>query len=111
MSISQYWVGQIPALPLVIDVQDSKGNAINLLNYTTFTVNLLGSDNEEVDLDGSTLETAGADSGRFVFRWPTGRSVFENSGDYLLQLEMDGDGVKDFTTVHDIKVHKFGGVK
>lgn len=109
MAISQYWVGQIPARPIAIDVRDSDGRAVNLSSYSDFKVNVLGSDNEEVDLDGSVLTTSGASSGRFVFRWPTARSVFDKSGEYVLQLELTGPGVKDFTTEHNIKVRKFGG--
>lgn len=110
MAISQYWVGQIPARPIAIDVRDADGRPVNLSAYTDFQVHVLGSDNEDVDLTGSTLSTSGAAEGRFVFRWPTGRSVFTKSGEYLLQLELGGSGVKDFTTEHHIKVRRLGGV-
>lgn len=109
MNISQYWVGQIPAEPMAIDVRNSMGEPLNLLGYTAFQVKVLDPDNDEVDLTDSTLSTAQIASGRFVFRWPVGRSVFDEPGDYLLQLELDGDGVKDFTTVHHIKVRRLGG--
>lgn len=109
MAISTYWVGQIPARPIAIDVRDSEGRPANLSSYTGFKVIVLGSDNEEIDVTGSTLNTAQAVTGRLVFRWPTGRSVFEKSGRYLLQLQLEGDGVKDFTTEHDIKVKRLGG--
>lgn len=110
MSISQYWVGQIPARPIAIDVRDSDGRAINLSSYTGFNVIVLGSDNEEIDLTGSTLSTSQAANGRFVFRWPTDRSVFEKSGQYLLQLELTGPGARDFTSEHNIKVRRLGGI-
>lgn len=109
MAISQYWVGQIPARPIAIDVRDSEGRAVNLSSYTDFNVIVLGSDNEEVDLTGSTLTTSGADTGRFVFRWPSDRSVFNKAGQYLLQLELSGPGARDFTTEHNIKVRRLGG--
>lgn len=110
MAISQYWTGQMPARPIAIDVRDSDGRAVNLSSYTQFNVRVLGSDNEEVDLEGSSLITSQAAAGRFVFRWPTGRSVFDKAGEYLLQLELAGTGVRDFTSTHTIKVRKFGGV-
>ena len=109
MAISQYWVGQIPSKPIAIDVRDSDGYPVNLSAYTDFRIQVLGSDNEEVDLTGSSLTTSGAADGRFVFRWPVGRSVFNKPGEYLLQLEIDGAGTKDFTTVHSIKVRRLGG--
>lgn len=109
MAISQYWVGQIPSRPIAIDVRGSDGRSINLSSYTDFRVIVLGSDNEEIDITGSSLSTAGAGTGRFVFRWPEGRSCFEKAGDYLLQLELSGGGYKDYTTEHNIKVRRLGG--
>lgn len=109
MSISQYWVGQIPSRPIAIDVRGSDGRAVNLASYTDYRVIVIGSDNEELDITGSTLNTAGAANGRFVFRWPEGRSVFNKAGEYLLQLELSGGGYKDYTTEHNIKVRRLGG--
>lgn len=110
MSISQYWVGQIPAKPIPFVVRDSDGRQLNLTNYTDFNVKLIGSDNEEIDVSDAILSTAGAASGRFVFRFPANRSVFNKSGEYLLQLELIGTGVRDFTTAHTIKVRRLGGI-
>lgn len=109
MAISQYWVGSIPAEPISISVRDSHGRTRNLATYTGFKVIVLGSDNEEIDLTGSSLVTSGAVDGRFIFRWPTDRSVFDKSGEYLLQLELTGPESKDFTTEHNIKVRELGG--
>ena len=109
MAISQYWVGQIPSRPIAIDVRGSDGRALNLASYTDFRVIVLGSDNEEVDITGATLNTSKAAAGKFVFRWPEGRSVFDEAGEYLLQLELSGGGYKDFTTEHTIKVRRLGG--
>lgn len=109
MAISQYWVGQIPARPVAIDVYDSQGRAINLASYTGYNVIVLGSDNEEIDLTGSSLTTSQAASGRFVFYWPTDRSVFDKEGEYLLQLEFTSPTARDFTTEHNIKVRRLGG--
>lgn len=110
MAISQYWVDQIPARPIAIDVRGSEGEVLNLSAYTDFNVKMVGSDNEEIDLSGATLSTAGAGTGRFVFRFPTDRSVFNKTGDYLMQLELVGPGSRDYTTVHTIKVRRLGGV-
>lgn len=111
MDISQYWVGQIPSLPLAIDVRDNDGRAVDLSAYTEHEVILLGSDNEDVDLTGSYINTIRIDEGRLVFYWPEDRSVFTKSGMYLLQLELSGPGKRDFTTAHHIKVRRLGGVR
>lgn len=110
MAISRYWVGQIPARPISIEVRDSGGNVMNLGSYSGFSVILVGSDNEVIDTTGAVLNISGAAAGRFVFRWPTDRSLFTKPGDYLLQLEIDGaNGTRDFTTEHHIKVTRLGG--
>lgn len=111
MAINTYWVGQIPSIPISLTVRDSYGRVRNLSTYTGFNVILLGSDNEVIDTTGSTLLTSGASNGRFVFRWPTDRSLFNKTGEYLLQLEILGsEGTKDYTTEHTIKVRRLGGV-
>lgn len=109
--ISQYWINQIPARPLSIQVKDQDGNDMNLSGYTTFTVKMLGSYNEELDLTGSELNTANKDIGQFTFKWPTTRSLFDYAGDYVLQLELTGTGRKDYTTTHTIRVRELGKVR
>lgn len=109
MEVLQYWVGQIPARPIAIDVRDSSGRVMNLATYTDFRVILLGSDNEEIDLSGSSLTTSGAGTGRFNFRFPPDRSVFTKPGQYLLQLELVGPGARDYTNELNIKVRRLGG--
>jgi hypothetical protein len=84
---------------------------MDLSSYSDFKVRLIDSDNRDVDITGAVLLTAGANEGHFVFRWPTDRSLFEKTGDYLLQMEIDGtSGTKDFTTAHTIRVRRLGGV-
>lgn len=108
MTVSQYWVGQIPARPIAITVYGSDGRATPL-DYTEYKVRLIGSDNEEIDLDGSTLNVGQASTGRFTFKFPTDRSLFNKTGEYLLQLEFVSGTARDFTTEHHIKVRKLGG--
>lgn len=109
MNISQYQVGQKPFRPLSIRVNDTYGRPVDLSFYDEFKVRLFGSDNEEVELGNSELQTAGARQGLFTFIWPTDRSLFDKPGDYLLQLEFLGDGHRDFTTEHNIRVREIGG--
>lgn len=108
MEISQYQVGQKPAHPLAIQVYDSNGRPANLAGYDTYKVRLIGSRDEEVDLGNAELQTTRARDGRFVFVWPTDRSLFDRAGEYLLQLELSGGGHTDFTTTHTIRVRAVG---
>lgn len=110
MAISQYWVGQIPLRNLSISVKDSEGRALNCTNYTDVSVRMLGSDNEEIDLSGATLNRAGAASGRFVLEWPRNKSLFTKTGDYVLQLVLKSTNAVDMTTVHTIRVSQLGKV-
>jgi hypothetical protein len=109
--ISQYWKDQIPARPLSIQVKDQDGNEMNLSGYTSYAIKMLGSDNETIDLTGSELNTLNADIGKFTFRWPTDRSLFNYSGDYVIQLELTGTGKKDYTSTHTIRVRELGRVR
>jgi hypothetical protein len=108
MTISQYWVGQIPLRNLSISVKDSAGRPLNCTNYTDVSVKMLGSDNDEIDLSGATLNRAGAATGRFVLEWPRDRSLFEKTGDYVLQLVLANGSAKDMTTVHTMRVSELG---
>lgn len=111
MNISEYWVGQIPAKPLAINVYDSNGNPANLFGYSTVTVRLLDSDNEEVDTTGAVLNTAGLTTGRIVLDWPNDRSLFTKRGEMVLQLELrDSNGAIDYTSSHTIRVRELGRV-
>jgi len=108
--ISQYWVGQIPNKPLSIQVKNNDGSDADLTIYSSIAVKMLGSYNEEIDLTGSTINTNNSLNGQVVFVWPTNKTLFENSGDYILQLQLTGTGKKDFTSTHIIKVRELGEV-
>lgn len=110
MEISQYEVGQIPLRNLTLTVKDSYGRNVNLTPYTDISVRMLGSDNEEVDLSGSNVNTGGSSSGRIIFEWPRDRSLFTKSGDYVLQLVLKTANAKDMTTAHTIRVRQLGKV-
>ena len=106
--ISQYWIDQIPARPLSIQVKDQSGADMNLSLYTTIEAVLIGSRNEEITLTGAVLDTANKVTGNIIFRWPTDRSLFDYPGDYVFQLKMSGTGRLDFTTTHTIRVRELG---
>lgn len=106
--ISQYWIDQIPARPLSIQVRTQSGDDANLSGYTDIEAVMLGSNNEEIDLTGSVLDTAGKSIGNIIFRWPTTRSLFEYPGDYVLQIKLSGTGRLDFTSTHTLRVRELG---
>jgi hypothetical protein len=106
--ISQYWIDQIPARPLSIQVKDQSGADMNLSLYTNIEAVLIGTNNEEVDLTGSVLDSANKAIGNIVFRWPTTRTLFDEPGDYVLQLKLSGTGKLDFTTTHTLRVRELG---
>lgn len=106
--ISQYWVNQIPARPLSIQVKSQDGTDMDLSAYTTIAAKMLDTNNEVLDLTGSTLNTSAKSVGKIIFNWPTANTLFKESGEYVLQLELSGTGKKDFTTTHTIRVREFG---
>lgn len=108
--ISQYWIDQIPARPLSIQVRTQSGEDANLSAYTTIEAVMLGTRNEEIDLTGAVLDTAGKSVGNIIFRWPTTRSLFEYPGDYVLQIKLSGTGRLDFTSTHTLRVRELGRV-
>lgn len=107
--ISQYYLEQIPARPLAIQVKYQDGSPADLSGYNEIKARMVGSNNEDISLAGSTLNTAAAAEGTLTFFWPTDRSLFEYVGDYELQIELKGTGRRDFTSTHTIRVREFGG--
>lgn len=108
--ISQYWIGQIPARPLSILVKNQDGSDFNLSGYTTINVKMLDTDNNEVLLTGSTVDSNAKQFGQIRFIFPTDRSLFTKKGDYVLQLELAGSDRLDYTTTHVLRVRELGRV-
>lgn len=103
-----WWVGQIPGDPLSIQIRDDKGSPVDLGSYSTFIVHILDSDNNKVDLAGADINAEGYRTGRIIFRFPPGRSVFTKHGEYVMQIEMANDQRKDFTDVITFKIRELG---
>lgn len=110
MAISQYWVGQIPLRNLTINVKDSAGRPLNLSGYTNVSVKMLGPRNEDVNLAGAVVNTGGSAGGRIIFEWPKDKSLFTNTGDYVLQLVLETAKARDITTAHTLRVKELGGI-
>lgn len=109
--ISRFEVGTIPARPQVFQFYDEDGEPANLTAYTDFSVELLGSDNEKVDLSGVELRAADTVGGRLILIWPRRSNVFNKTGRYVLRFKFSGLGNVDFSETHEIRVTEFGRVK
>lgn len=109
--ITEYEVGQIPGEALPITVRDDADNRVNLTTYSSINVEMIGSDNEAIDLTGVTLFTQNARDGVIAVVWPKTHSLFTKRGDYMLRLALHGsDGARDYTRPATIRVRKFGGI-
>lgn len=106
--ISQYWKNQIPARPLIIQVKNEQGQDLDLSGYDDISVVMLGTDNEPISLTGSSVNTANKNIGKIGFSFPTSKSLFTKSGDYILQLQLKGSDRLDFTTTHVLRVRELG---
>lgn len=106
-----YELGSIPNAPITIGVRDQRGNPLDLTPYPNVRVRMVGSNNEDVDLTGSTTAVMDRRGGRVIFVFPKDRSLFTRTGEYVLDLELSGEGVRDYTTYKGIKVTKLGGVR
>lgn len=109
-SISRFEVGSIPAKPQTFQFYDEEGNNANLTVYTAYEVELLGSNNELVNLDGIELRVDDAVNGRITVVWPRRNNVFSETGMYVLRFKFSGYGAIDFSESHEIKVTNFGRV-
>lgn len=108
--IGFYYVGQIPASPMSIEVVDNDGVPVNLSSYTSLQAVMLDPQNNEVDLTGGTLGAAPG-VGRLYYRLPENRSVFDRPGEYVLQLRLANETAVDFTSEFTIRVKSLGGRK
>lgn len=104
-----YEVGQRPATNLGIDVKDQFDNPRNLVGYATVEIEMIGSDNERVDVTGVEVQAVPNALGRFAIVWPKDRSLFTKKGKYLLRLWFrKPDGSADPTRPVEIRVREFG---
>lgn len=107
--IGVYWEGQKPRDPLHIQILDENNTPVSLANYNSFKVIMLDSDNKEVDLEDSFLDSSDVNNGRFTFNFPKDHSLFTKYGDYVMQLEFSAaDGSLDRTSAFTMRVKKLG---
>lgn len=109
--ITEYEVGQIPSDALTIVVRDDSDNAVNLTQWDNVDVEMLGSDNERIDLTGVTLFDESARNGIIAVKWPKSHSLFNKRGEYVLRLVLSNvDGTRDYTRSCVLRVREFGRV-
>ena len=104
-----YEVGEIPSVGLGVEVRDDRDNPISTIGYSSATLEIRGSDDEDVDLTGVTVERVPAYLGTYVVNWPKDRSIFTKKGKYLLRLVLrKSDGSVEYTRPTEIRVRDFG---
>lgn len=106
--ISQYWVAERPTDPLLIEVTDQDGNAIDLSGFT-INIEILDPDNYELSVSDFTVTTSLLNEGKLTIIFPSGRSIFEKTGEYLLRLKLSNSNGIDYSTSYGMKVSEFGG--
>lgn len=107
MIITNYWEGDVPLRPMYFGLQDEYGNDIGGAGSYAIKVRMLDTDNREVDLRGSQLLTS-LNSAYATFIFPTDRTLFPKHGDYLVQLSVEANGRKQWTSPHTIRVNRLG---
>lgn len=112
MSMIDFEVGTVPTRPLTIVVRDEMDNPVNLIAYSGWELEMRGSDDEKVDLTGSSLVAVPQTLGVLAFNWPSNRSLFNKKGKYVLRLVLKGaGGGKDITRTAEISVREFGRIR
>lgn len=100
-----FWVGQIPAAPLAMDVINQRGNSIDLSKYSEINLIMLGADNRRKKLQGNL--TVNANTAQVIYNW-AGQSLFDRPGEYLIQLELIGNGAVDYSSPQTFIVRQLG---
>lgn len=109
MERGTFWVGEKPGRIIVISVYDEVGTPLNLTPYTSVTLEMIDTNNSQIDLRGSTTTVTDGIGGKIGFVFPSDRSVFTEPGEYLVRLRMENSSTLDYTDAGGITVRKFGG--
>lgn len=108
----EYEAGAIPSNPLTIIVKDELDNAVNVVGYDSWELQMKDTDDNEVDLSGVSIIEIPQVIGAFSVAWPKNRSLFEKRGSYILRFVLSKqDGSKDITRTAEINVRDFGRIK
>jgi len=95
--LGPFYIGQVPADPLVITVRDDEGQPRDLTGYDTISLLMYDDFGVSVDTSAGTVDPIDpAVPSRVIYHWPP-TSLFTAIGEYSLQFALDGPG-----TVHDL---------
>lgn len=111
MERGTFWVGEKPGRVITISVYDELGKPFNLTPYTGVSLEILDTDNNVVDLTGSTTSVTDGIGGKIGFVFPSDRSIFTKPGEYLVRVKMTTATALDYTDAGGITVRKFGGTR
>lgn len=107
MQLGPFYTGQIPREPLTLLVKDlGSDEPVDLTGYTGVAFALQDPDGNSVDTSGGIATIAHAEGGQVTFQFPTGTSLFDQDGDYDLQVRLIGTGVLDLTVPVTFEVHR-----
>jgi hypothetical protein len=108
---TEYEVGQIPSDALTILVRDDDDGIVDLTQWDLMGIEILGSDNEQIDTTGIELFDESARNGIIAVKWPKTHSLFTKRGEYVLRLILSNlDGTRDYTRSCVLRVREFGRV-
>ena len=102
-------VGARPSRPLSIAIRDEQDNPVNALGYESITVEILDTNDDLVDMTGTSLTEISAGVGIFTLSLPKNRTLFPETGKYLLRMVLaSSNGARDITRTAEIRVRDFG---
>lgn len=105
MRMPVFWVGQVPRQSLVMDVVNQRGEEIDLSRYNDISLIMIGADNRRKQLNGTL--TVNQSKNRVLYNWES-TSLFDKPGDYIVQLELEGDDFKDYSSPVTFVVRELG---
>jgi hypothetical protein len=108
MLIGPFYLGARPAENLIITVRDPQTNEPkNLGAFDDALLRLVSPNGVSIDttINGGRAEIASYAQGLVTYRWPS-TSLFNEVGDYTLQLELTGDNVTEFTNTATFEVYR-----
>lgn len=103
--LGPFYVSQVPANPMVLQVTDYRSQPLNLTPYNAVVVRLTNSRGEAIDTSGGSVLIDAPLSGVVQYIWPS-TSLFTVAGDYKFQLTLESDTALDFTVTGTFEVKK-----
>lgn len=108
MSLGPFFVGQKPANNLKITIRDAQTDEVRDISpFTGATLKMLKPNGASVDTttNGGQATITDAAKGVVQYKWPT-VSLFDQIGDYQLQVVLTGTDIEDYTDTILFEVHR-----